>query len=176
MAFDTLKTTKQTSRDKRINQRGVLPSAIKLRNLEIFELGDQGISIKDEYGNPLFTITRTGSTLQIQIGDNVAHIDAVAGDFVAAQAGGFTYKSNTANRLFEGYGHLFRLADNVGTHAVRMQDSNSYEFAYFPSDGGLVLVPQGVPSSPQEGQVYYDSAANKLKLYTGAGWETITSA
>jgi hypothetical protein len=24
--------------------------------------------------------------------------------------------------------------------------------------------------------VYYDSGANKLKVYTGAAWETITSA
>jgi hypothetical protein len=32
------------------------------------------------------------------------------------------------------------------------------------------------PSGAQEGDVYYDSVAKKLKLFTGSVWETITSA
>jgi len=32
------------------------------------------------------------------------------------------------------------------------------------------------PSSPQEGMVYYDSTLNKLRVYTGSAWETITSS
>lgn len=31
------------------------------------------------------------------------------------------------------------------------------------------------PGSPVAGQVYYNSTSNKLKVYTGAAWETITS-
>jgi hypothetical protein len=38
------------------------------------------------------------------------------------------------------------------------------------------LMPSAEPAAPVEGMVYYDSGANKLKVYTGAAWETITSA
>ena len=37
-------------------------------------------------------------------------------------------------------------------------------------------VPSAEPSAPVEGMVYYDSTADKLKVYTGAAWEAITSA
>jgi hypothetical protein len=39
----------------------------------------------------------------------------------------------------------------------------------------LDLTPQVEPAAV-EGRVYYDSTASKLKVYTGAAWETITSA
>lgn len=38
------------------------------------------------------------------------------------------------------------------------------------------LIPSAAPSSPLEGMVYYDTTANKLKVYNGTTWETITSA
>lgn len=38
------------------------------------------------------------------------------------------------------------------------------------------MTPSTEPGSPTEGQIYYDSAANKLKVYTGSAWETITSS
>lgn len=37
------------------------------------------------------------------------------------------------------------------------------------------FIPGSAPAAPLEGMVYYDSTANKLKVYTGAAWETITS-
>lgn len=40
----------------------------------------------------------------------------------------------------------------------------------------MKLTPGTAPSSPTRGTVYYDSTANKLKVYTGSAWETITSA
>jgi len=40
----------------------------------------------------------------------------------------------------------------------------------------LKLTPTSEPSSPLEGMVYYDSTANKLKVYTGISWETISSS
>ena len=46
---------------------------------------------------------------------------------------------------------------------------------YMNTGGGPVFVPRSAPSSPAEGEVYYDSVANKLKVYTGAAWETMTS-
>lgn len=40
----------------------------------------------------------------------------------------------------------------------------------------LKLNPTTTPTSPTTGMVYYDSSANKLKLYNGTAWETVTSS
>ena len=42
-------------------------------------------------------------------------------------------------------------------------------------DGSVTLAPVATPT-PAEGMIYYDSTANKLKVYTGAAWEEIESA
>jgi len=39
----------------------------------------------------------------------------------------------------------------------------------------MQLTPGTAPSPPARGMVYYDNSANKLKVYTGSTWETITS-
>jgi hypothetical protein len=44
------------------------------------------------------------------------------------------------------------------------------------ANGAVHYTPRSAPSSPTEGDMYYDSTAHKLKVYTGSGWETITSA
>ena len=49
-------------------------------------------------------------------------------------------------------------------------------------DGGatksITLTPRALPSTANasEGQIVYDSSANKLKVYNGSAWETITSS
>jgi hypothetical protein len=43
-------------------------------------------------------------------------------------------------------------------------------------NGAIKCTPTSAPASPTAGTVYYDSTANKLKVYTGTVWETITSA
>lgn len=40
----------------------------------------------------------------------------------------------------------------------------------------LKLNPITEPGSPLEGMIYYDSGLNKLRMYNGTSWETITSA
>jgi hypothetical protein len=40
--------------------------------------------------------------------------------------------------------------------------------------GSQTFVPQAAPSSPTEGQVYYDSTAHALKVYNGSAWKTVT--
>jgi hypothetical protein len=45
------------------------------------------------------------------------------------------------------------------------------------SGGQVRYIPLAAdPSGAEAGDVYYNSVSNKLKVYTGAGWETITSA
>jgi len=38
------------------------------------------------------------------------------------------------------------------------------------------FTPGSAPGTPAEGDVYYDSTAHKLKVWTGSAWETITSS
>lgn len=49
------------------------------------------------------------------------------------------------------------------------------EGAVLHNDGSVTLKPTAAPSSPQEGQLYYDSTAKKLKFYNGTAFETVTS-
>ena len=38
------------------------------------------------------------------------------------------------------------------------------------------LVTTALPAAPQTGTVFYDSTTNKLKVWTGSAYETISSA
>lgn len=49
------------------------------------------------------------------------------------------------------------------------------EGAVLNNDGSVSLRPASEPSNPQEGQLYYDSTAKKLRFYNGTAFETITS-
>ncbi|MDF2713184.1 MAG: hypothetical protein K0R28_109 [Paenibacillus sp.] len=46
------------------------------------------------------------------------------------------------------------------------------------SGGGFLRLPNtaNVPASPVKGTIYFDSRSNKLKVWTGAKWETVTSS
>ena len=45
-----------------------------------------------------------------------------------------------------------------------------------PKFAGIIYNPTSAPSSPVKGQVYFDSTANKLKVYNGSAWETVSSS
>jgi hypothetical protein len=40
----------------------------------------------------------------------------------------------------------------------------------------VVLTPSAQDATPKEGQLIYNSATNKLNVWTGAAWEVVTSA
>lgn len=42
------------------------------------------------------------------------------------------------------------------------------------SDGSIRLIPQGTaPTSPVEGQIYFNSGDNKLKCWDGTSWKDL---
>jgi hypothetical protein len=43
-------------------------------------------------------------------------------------------------------------------------------------NGAIKYAPMSAPSNPTAGTVYYDSSENKLKVYNGSAWETISSS
>ena len=43
-------------------------------------------------------------------------------------------------------------------------------------NGAIKYTPISAPSNPTAGTVYYDSSENKLKVYNGSAWETISSS
>jgi len=50
---------------------------------------------------------------------------------------------------------------------------------YFEATLPMVLLPvvtASLPATPVEGMIAYDATLNKLVVYTGAAWETVTSA
>ena len=51
----------------------------------------------------------------------------------------------------------------------------AYCVNYVTINDVLRLNPSSTPSTPLEGMIYYDSTANKLKVYNGSSWETVTS-
>lgn len=57
-------------------------------------------------------------------------------------------------------------------------NNNVYIYAtdYVAIHSVLKLNPTSAPGSPQEGMVFYDYTANKLKFYNGTAWETVTSS
>jgi hypothetical protein len=72
----------------------------------------------------------------------------------------------------------------IGTDNKRTMTINRKDFEILTPSGSIILTPSngtvftpsGAPASPTEGMLYYDSTAHKLKVYTGAAWETVTSA
>lgn len=84
--------------------------------------------------------------------------------------------SNNDNKIRENNGLGLALADKVGAHAVRIQNSDLTDLVQFNTKGGMTLIPQAAPGTPDTGQVYYDSTANKLIFYNGGAWETVTSS
>jgi len=60
-------------------------------------------------------------------------------------------------------------------HEEVASGSTAAEGVVLNSDGSVTMRPIAQPSNPQEGQLYYDATAKKLKFYNGTAFETVTS-
>lgn len=81
-------------------------------------------------------------------------------------------------RIEEHWGPLVTIPEGSGDYAFRVRNASGYQTFQARNDGAVKISP--VASAPsgnlENGLVYYDASANKLKLRTPSGWETITSA
>ena len=66
-------------------------------------------------------------------------------------------------------------SSNYPAFMVRNATNTNTEFTIY-GEGTVGFDPGSAHSAPVEGMVYYDGTANKLKVYTGSAWETITSS
>jgi hypothetical protein len=84
------------------------------------------------------------------------------------------YKNNgiSSALAFDSSGNIILLnatsgtAGNAITYTERMR---------IKANGSVRYIPMATPASSESGDVYYDSTLNKLRVYNGTSWETITS-
>lgn len=77
---------------------------------------------------------------------------------LASGVGGLSLRANNASATIRIY--------TGSTERVRVKSQGQMRFVPLASD----------PSGAEAGDVYYNSTTNKLKVYNGTAWETITSA
>ena len=70
----------------------------------------------------------------------------------------------------------FTMAGDIAMGANDITGAGDITAAGTVTNAVNLLTPGAAPDPAVEGQLYYDSTANKLKFYNGTGWETITSA
>jgi len=80
MQFEQLKGHQKADIVKRITQRDLIPKAVKLRNSEIYQLGEETIIIYDKFRNEVFVINQSDTAGKVNFGDNawVNYIDGSA--------------------------------------------------------------------------------------------------
>jgi hypothetical protein len=111
-----------------------------------------GNSIKVENTNT--TVGNISALMLSQAGDAAA---TIAGIHTSRTAG-----SRTSDLAFYSY----QQSGSGITERVRVKSTGQMRFVPLASD----------PSGAEAGDVYYNSTTNKLKVYNGTTWETITSA
>lgn len=74
--------------------------------------------------------------------------------------------------------YLYFRARNTGTSYDEIARLQGAADPYFQTTVPMVMLPvptASLPATPVEGMVHYDATLNKLVVYTGAAWETVTS-
>lgn len=70
---------------------------------------------------------------------------------------------------------ILQLPTTQGTAGTMLQTDGAGVLS-FSGQASQFYKASSDPGSPAAGQVYYNTTSNKLKVYTGSAWETITSA
>jgi len=79
-------------------------------------------------------------------------------------------------------GNLVIATDSTGSRNDIRLCTNGFNSAtnvrmIIKKEGAVNLVPLAAdPASPAKGDIYFNSVSNKLKIYNGTAWETVTSA
>ena len=66
-----------------------------------------------------------------------------------------------------------RLKTINGGSSFEVQDMNGAQVLAIDSAGNLRMVPKTAPFPPVQGQIYFDSSLNVLRLYNGTYWSDI---
>ncbi len=89
-------------------------------------------------------------------------------NFIASPGYLAAYNNDNSEMILQG-------RDN-GVGLVEVAKIKGAADPYFKLTLGTVLGPMAQPGTPVEGMLIYNSATNKLNVYTGAAWEEVTSA
>ena len=117
-------------------------------------------------GDGAYTFTAIATTLYLRLAAtgtvNVTTLEVVALGAVAL------YTQNSMNK--EAWVDLANGNDGVITGCELLNISEGQAV------NSLVLTPTTVPAAGYEGEIRYNTATNKLNVWTGAAWEAVTSA
>jgi hypothetical protein len=81
MSFDITKNNRiETNNRRRITQRDIIPKAVKLRNSEIYQLGEETVIIYDKFRNEVIEVNQSDTAGKVEFGDNawINYIDGSA--------------------------------------------------------------------------------------------------
>jgi len=141
---------------ERVGQKGMLPIQVKFRLTEFYDATTNTLRFKDANGDDFFIldlntgevtirnlslIGNTNSTIILtnDNGDENIIIRIDPGGFGEIIANDFVFKTNENNNFSENFGIVANLADNVGTHAFRVRNSDGTELYAIRSDGILKM-------------------------------------
>ena len=104
-----------------------------------------------------------GSDSKLFVANSNTNIPLIAGDFTEARVGINTNVDTNTPGVINSLTHTLNVGGSVKIQTL------------------MTLNPSTTPASPARGDVYYDNATNKVKVYTGvgtgnsagAGWEDL---
>jgi hypothetical protein len=146
------------------------PSALEL---EVNGTTDRAVTLTN--ADTTLTDGEIISRLQFNVQDGVldqigASLRAVAVGALGATALDFHCGSSGTPDTFAG-----RFSTD-GSFYVGGKTRTTAKFGFDLTRGALIMLSTSTPTSPHKGWVYFDNISNKLRVYNGSAWETITSA
>jgi len=93
MPFEEIKGQKKQEIIRRITQRDIIPKAVRLRNSEIYQLGEETVVIYDKFRNRVIVVNQSDTAGKVEFGDNAwinyingsASFTSVAGIYTATE-------------------------------------------------------------------------------------------